>query len=112
MSTECRVTELEVKFEALNNGVADLARKYDRLRRDHPGTPGTGACICKNRPDRNRDPHGIGRQTDDLNSILDHRCPLHGEKAQPALWGRHKDFELCVTPAEWDSLGVRYEVKT
>lgn len=68
---------------------------------------GSGECICKLRPDRNRDRGADVR--DEMNSLLDHRCPLHGEKAQPALWGRHKELELLVTPAQWDSLGVTFE---
>lgn len=65
---------------------------------------GTKVCICRMRPDRDRTRNGL--LVDDLNSVLDHRCPSHGEKAQPALWGRHKDLELIVTPAQWESLGV------
>lgn len=68
--------------------------------------PGSAACICKLRPDRDRN---RGDVPDEMNSLLDHRCPLHGEKAQPALWGRHKELELLVTPAQWDSLGVTFE---
>lgn len=64
-------------------------------------------CICRMRPDRERAHDGY--PADKLNSIVDHRCPLHGEKAQPNLWGRHKDLELVVTPLEWDTLGVPVE---
>lgn len=66
-------------------------------------------CICSMPPDRERTRNGC--VVDELNSIVDHRCPVHGEKAQPALWGRHKDLTLVVTPAEWDSLGVTAEEK-
>jgi hypothetical protein len=59
-------------------------------------------CICKLRPDRDR----TGDVADALNSVVDHRCPLHGEKAQPGVWGRHKELELVITPAEWDALRV------
>jgi hypothetical protein len=38
------------------------------------------------------------------NYLLDHRCPQHGEKAQPAVWGRHKDLELIVTIAQYEVL--------
>ena len=69
------------------------------------GEIGTGTCICKSAPDRNR--YRNGTLVDDLNSNLDHRCPHHGETAQPAIWGRHKELTLYVTPAEWDSLGIK-----
>jgi hypothetical protein len=72
------------------------------------GKPGTGECICKMRPDRDRHRQGY---TDDLNSVVDHRCPWHGEKAQPKLWGRHSIKELMVTPEQWRSLGVNYEIQ-
>lgn len=65
---------------------------------------GTNKCICSMPPDRERTRNG--HVVDELNSVVDHRCPVHGERAQPALWGRHKDLRLIVTPAEWDSLGV------
>lgn len=91
-------------IEALSRAVADLTRRVEKLEQAR-GTPGSGACICRSRPDRNRK-HPDGFLFDTLNSALDHRCPKHGEKAQPALWGRHKDLELIVTPAQWDALGV------
>lgn len=69
------------------------------------GEAGTGTCICLMSPERNR--YRNGALVDDLNSNLDHRCPHHGEKAQPALWGRTKELTLYVTPAEWDSLGIK-----
>jgi hypothetical protein len=42
---------------------------------------------------------------------LDHRCPLHGEKAQPAVWGRHKELELFVAVRTWEILKVK-EIET
>lgn len=39
-------------------------------------------------------------------NILDHRCLLHGERAQPAVWGRHKELQLTVTWLQWESLSV------
>lgn len=95
-------------------------RAAPKVRITHAlGKPGLGTCICPGSPESryreaerqakqsNADPlvlFGIG-----LNMKLDHRCPMHGEKAQPDLWGRHKDLELIVTPAQWLSLGVTFE---
>lgn len=65
-------------------------------------------CICKQPPYMVRataERWGEPFLTVKLNIVLDHRCPLHGEKAQPDVWGRHKDLELVVTPMQWDSLG-------
>lgn len=88
--------------------IAQGKRPAPKVRITHAdGKPGSGECICKLRPDRNR--MGVGGTMDTLNSSLDHRCPLHGEKAQPALWGRHTELELIVTPEQWDALGVTYE---
>ena len=76
------------------------------------GTPGTGACICGISPEH------VAKQAErfqcnfalaGLNMILDHRCPHHGEKAQPAVWGRYKEKQLVVKPSEWLSLGVTYK---
>lgn len=97
----------------------DVAKAIDahiteRLRGLAPGEAGTGACICKISPE------AFVRHCDHLQESpkvargvmsLDHRCPHHGEKAQPVVWGRHKEKELCVTWAQWDSLGVRRESK-
>lgn len=69
-----------------------------------------GACICLTTPEQasaanlrmmtsSKDPHGA-------KAMLDHRCPHHGEKAQPALWGRHKELVLMVLMHEWESLSV------
>lgn len=103
-SLATRVAALEranIELEALTLNLQAIA--------SYVGTPGTGACICDASPERiqayaqriqtNFDICGV-----DLN--LDHRCPHHGEKAQPMLWGRHKDKKLTVTPAQWLSLGV------
>jgi hypothetical protein len=42
--------------------------------------------------------HGYANQE---NYLLDHRCPVHGEKAEPAVWGRHKEMELLVPVRTW-----------
>ncbi len=60
-------------------------------------------CICKMSPEASERSAINGREYQ-LNMLLDHRCPLHGEKAQPDVWGRHKELELVVTPAQWDAL--------
>lgn len=73
------------------------------------GKPGTGVCICPNSPDRVREMAELWHETFEtikLSILLDHRCPHHGEKAQPTLWGRHKEKVLEVRAAEWLSLGV------
>jgi hypothetical protein len=41
--------------------------------------------------------------------LLDHRCPIHGEKAQPNVWGRHKDMILKVSLGEWEVLSTKKE---
>lgn len=87
---------------AAENSVKDFLRAAE-------GTPGTGICICMIPPEYL---HKMAREWHDkfetvnLKMCLDHRCPEHGEKAQPALWGRHKDMELSVTAQQWLSLGV------
>jgi hypothetical protein len=60
-------------------------------------------CICKMSPEHSARSKDVGLEQ--LNMLLDHRCPKHGEKAQPALWGRHKELELLVTPEQWRVLG-------
>lgn len=80
-----------------------------RLVADAEGTPGTGVCICPQSPDRMARTAKLWNEsfeTVKLNMLLDHRCPHHGEKAQPALWGRHKEKVLEVKAAEWLSLGI------
>jgi len=81
------------------------------------GKPGAGTCMCKMSPeDREKSCASTGTTWEaesttrfPVSALVDHRCPKHGEKAQPALWGRHKDKELHVTYAEWASLGVTWE---
>ncbi len=36
--------------------------------------------------------------------IIDHRCPLHGERAQPMVWGRHKELVLSIEVTTYDTL--------
>lgn len=36
--------------------------------------------------------------------ILDHRCEVHGEAAQPRVWGRRKELELTVPFKVWEAL--------
>jgi len=46
-------------------------------------------CICKMSPDGHNAPN-------QEQFLLEHRCPKHGEKAQPNVWGRHKELELYI----------------
>lgn len=97
------------------NGENDrtLEGLIDDLTSHFAGKPGSGECICDQSPETLRrtceerwfEPFGTTR----ANMILDHRCPKHGEKAQPALWGRHKVKTLSVTPTQWLSLGITYK---
>jgi hypothetical protein len=103
----------------LNNGVihpesaAKIREAREGFLKATEGKPGSGECICDQSPETLRrtceerwfEPFEKTR----ANMILDHRCPKHGEKAQPALWGRHKEKTLSVTPAQWLSLGVTYK---
>lgn len=93
----------------LDRSMFPTAHEAAAVIRDLLPKPGTGACICKFSPKTSKEfaartntgfEHWQGSMT------LDHRCTHHGEKAQPALWGRHKTLELVVTPREWLSLGV------
>lgn len=67
---------------------------------------GDGTCVCPYPPGWwEKGPEGtLGGHG--YNMELDHRCPCHGEKAQPAVWGRHKDLTLAVSQTVWNSLGV------
>ena len=81
---------------------ADFIKQYE-------GTPGTGACICQHPPAKFLQMWGTVKiEPREGTMILDHRCPEHGEVAQPALWGRYKTKELQVTREQWNSLGVEY----
>lgn len=81
------------------------------LKKHFGGTPGSGTCMCPRSPDslkRDCDRWIETLETTKAAMQLDHRCPWHGEKAQPKLWGRHKEKVLTVTGKEWLSLGVEY----
>lgn len=97
----------------LRMDLAALTARVVSLERPQ-GKPGTGACMCKVPPEsmtpswcRELSPYDQRKHRS--NGLVDHRCPKHGETAQPALWGRHRDRELLITPDQWDSLGVTYE---
>jgi hypothetical protein len=88
----------------------ELTKRVAALERA-AGQKGNGACFCRASPAA-RWREGV-RVVEDprlarVHILLDHRCPHHGEKAQPALWGRHKEKELQVTWPQWDSLGIVY----
>lgn len=94
--------------------LADLEKRLAALERAK-GQQGTGACICKASPESTRksaERSGCTLVEYGINLCIDHRCPHHGEKAQPAVWGRFKDKELFVTPRQWESLGVTYPTTT
>lgn len=81
----------------------------DRLHKIVDGIPGTGACICQHGPENFYRMWGHAKiEPREGNMIFDHRCAKHGEKAQPALWGRHREKELSVSREQWESLGVEY----
>lgn len=96
--------------------LAELEARVAKLERAQ-GKPGAGVCICKASPEE-REANSVRMGTTwavdsksrfATSACLDHRCPIHGEKAQPALWGRHKEKELFVTYAQWTSLGITHE---
>lgn len=77
---------------------------------------GTHTCICPASPEARERGAILSGETWEtaskshfpVTALLDHRCPKHGEKAQPELWGRHKELELHVTYAQWKSLGITH----
>lgn len=88
-----------------------FAMRIDALKLHFSGKPGSGACICPRSPESLKRDCDAWHETLDATKAciqVDHRCPWHGEKAQPKLWGRHKDKVLVVTGREWLSLGVEY----
>lgn len=108
------VTENNIAF--IHIQISELKARVSKLEAAK-GKPGSGACMCKMSPeDREKNCAMMGTTWEaesktrfPSSALVDHRCPKHGEKAQPALWGRHKDKELQVTYAEWASLGVAWE---
>lgn len=36
--------------------------------------------------------------------MLDHRCPVHGEKMMPNVWGRHTELVLVIDVRTFDIL--------
>lgn len=91
--------------------IKDILKRLSALEKP-PGKPGTGVCICQQSPDMLRRMAANWNEPIEkvnANMLLDHRCAKHGEKAQPTLWGRHKELQLSVTWAQWESLGVTYD---
>lgn len=87
--------------------------KFLRAVQEIEGKRGTGKCFCRQSPEylqERAEQHHCTLLALDMNILIDHRCPHHGEKAQPALWGRHKEKELLVSVPQWLSLGVVHEV--
>jgi len=109
MNTEQRLAHIE---EMLDRAV----QRIEALELPR-GEAATGACMCRASPESVEADCARLLETWELraksqfprNAFIDHRCPKHGEKAQPALWGRHKEKELQVTYAQWQSLGVKHE---
>jgi len=107
---------IEGELHVLQQRVKVLEMDVSKLIRAG-GAPGTGACICKASPESVVSNLARMHEKWETNAksrfpssaMLDHRCPKHGEKAQPAVWGRHKEKELLVTYAQWSSLGVTHE---
>lgn len=108
------VSENDLDHIELRAAIARCMREIVALR--PPGKPGLGSCICKMSPeDREKQCQLQGSSWEkDASSrfpssaLVNHRCPKHGEKAQPDLWGRHKELELVVSHKEWVSLGRTY----
>ena len=64
-------------------------------------------CICAITPEQAAHQQEVNpSDTYPMKALLDHRCPEHGEKAQPAVWGRHKELMLPVSVEEWRVLHV------
>lgn len=98
----------------IDDRIAKLEKRLAAFERQ-VGKPGTGECFCRKSPEwvlkqmeRVCEPPEF-KYVSHNDMLLDHRCPVHGEKAQPAVWGRHKDFELSVTFKQWESLSVTYK---
>lgn len=84
------------------------------------GSTGDGCCICAASPDwqeQSAKRMGFDSWLDESKkgrageAQLDHRCPWHGEQAQPRLWGRNRTLVLSVSAKQWASLGVVYAVE-
>lgn len=107
---------LHARCDKLEHYIAEVDTRVEALERAR-GRPGTGTCICGASPQMREEwaaREGVtweyqSKSRFPTSALLDHRCPWHGEKAQSALWGRHKDLELVVTYAQWSSLGVTPE---
>jgi hypothetical protein len=96
---------------AVSQAVTDLVRSV-KLPVEKVGT---GVCVCEWPPEKflaHANKMGESPETAIGVMQLDHRCIRHGEKAQVALWGRHKEKELRPTWKQWASLGITYEVKS
>lgn len=91
----------------------ELTKRVAALERQ-AGQKGSGACVCRASPAA-RWREGVRCIEDPrlarVHILLDHRCPHHGEVAQPVLWGRHKEKELQVTWVQWDSLGIAHNAE-
>lgn len=100
--------------EKIDRAVLDLlCKRVAKLEAE--GVRGTGACICLKSPEatvttmQRMLEWPEQRFNVSNNMLFDHRCPVHGEKAQPAVWGRHKELQLSVTWKIWEAIGVVYK---
>jgi len=100
-------------IDELDRSVSDLQARVAKLEAN--GVRGTGECICQISPAQSQ--RSMERMLEwpgqrysvHNNMLFDHRCPMHGEKAQRAVWGRHKELHLSITWKQWESLGISYD---
>lgn len=110
------MTASKQHMDELDRAVTDLRKRVEALERAQ-GTAGTGECICPISPEASQRTAErmlewpYLRHNDSHDMLFEHRCSVHGEKAQPAVWGRHKELTLSVPWEVWESLGVIREVK-
>lgn len=110
------IDNMQQQLGVLDRTVRALQIRVGKLEAN--GVRGTGVCICLKSPEAAQRtmermlewPDQRYRKSNDM--FFDHRCPVHGDKAQPAVWGRHKDLGLTVSWAVWESLGVKYDEPT
>lgn len=113
---ECAWNAGNLGFDRDNRAeIRELASLICTLPDSVEGQPGDGSCICAASPEYQEIASKRMGFTDWVRhggkAILDHRCPKHGEAAQPRIWGRHKERTLPVTAVQWRSLGVTYPEK-
>lgn len=105
---------VQAMSEKIDRAVLDLlCKRVAKL--EASGVRGNGECICQISPEHSQRTMERmlewpkQRFTKNNDMLFDHRCPAHGEKAQPAVWGRHKELHLSVSWRVWESVGISYE---